>query len=198
MLRHKDLCVAWLTLHLLLIVSVSCRDMLHSVADGPTILPPSFKEFSEKSAAVISGALGQRLSASNPVREAVATYVNLAGIEAGYGYFAPNVPGTYKLTFELHYPDGRIEYELPHVSSNAARLRVAGLVNEIGRTKYDALREILVRMLAQSTWREHPDVGTMRALFQSIRLPNLNEFEQGKSESYEVLYTYDLTLADDR
>ena len=59
-------------------------------------------------------------AASNPVRQALATYLHIAGIETGYGYFAPNVPGSYKLVFELHYPDGRVEYELPSVSSAAA------------------------------------------------------------------------------
>ncbi len=89
--------------------------------------------------------------------------LQLAGIEAGYGYFAPNVPGSYRLVFELHYPNGRVGYELPSVSSAAAGLRIAGLLDNIGRTPYDALREILVKMLAQSVWREHPDVAKMFA-----------------------------------
>ena len=79
------------------------------------------------------------LAASNPIRQVLATYLHLAGIETGYGYFAPNVPGSYKLVFELHYPDGRVEYELPSVSSAAAGLRLAGLLDKIGRTPYDAL-----------------------------------------------------------
>ena len=137
---------------------------------------------------------GQNLAASNPVREALATYVHVAGIEAGYGYFAPNVPGSYKLVFELHYPDGRIEYELPSVSSAAAGLRIAGLLDNIGRTRYDALREILVKTLAQSIWREHPEVKSVRAILGSIRLPTAREFEEGKRESYEFLYAYDFSL----
>ena len=68
------------------------------------------------------------------MREALNTYVKLAGIETGYGYFAPNVPGGYRLVFELHYPDGRVEYELPSVRSAAAGLRIAGLLDSIGRT----------------------------------------------------------------
>ena len=180
MLRHSRLCMAWLALQLLLIVSFACRDTLRSIAEGPTILPPSIKSSSEKAESVLSTALGQRLAASNPVREALATYVNLAGIEVGYGYFGPNVPGTYKLTFELHYPDGHIENELPQVSSAAAGLRVSRLLDEIGQTKYDTLREILVRMLAQSVWREHPEVKVVHAVFESITPPRLNEFEHGK------------------
>jgi hypothetical protein len=185
--------VAWLALHLLLIVSFSCRDTLRVVAEGPTILPASLENFSDKAQAVISVALGQKLRPSNPVRELLSTYVNVAGIETGYGYFAPNVPGGYRLVFELHYPDGRVEYELPSVSSAAAGLRIAGLLDNIGRTHYDALREILVKTLAQFIWREHSDLKSVRAILGSVRLPSVREFEKGKREEYEFLYAYDFS-----
>jgi hypothetical protein len=130
----------------------------------------------------------------NPVREALTTYLHLAGIEAGYNYFAPNVPGGYKLVFELYYADGRVEYELPSASSAAAGMRIAGLLDSIGRTPYGKLREILVKTLAQSIWREHPDVESVRAMLGSVRLPTVREFEKGKRESYEFLYAYDFNL----
>ena len=164
------------------------------MAEGPTILPVSTKNFSRKAEAALSAALGQKLPALNPVREALNTYVQLAGIETGYGYFAPNVPGGYRLVFELHYRDGRVEYELPSVSSAAAGLRVAGLLDNIGRTSYDALREILVKTLAQSVWREHPDIESVRAIVGSIRLPTAREFTEGKRQSYQFLYAYDFSL----
>ena len=164
------------------------------MAEGPTILPVSFKNFSQKAETALSAALGQKLPASNPVREALNTYLQLAGTETGYGYFAPNVPGGYRLVFELHYPNGRVGYELPSVSSGAAGLRIAGLLDNIGRTPYDALREILVKTLAQSVWREHPDVESVRAIVGSIRLPTAREFNEGKRESYEFLYVYDFSL----
>ncbi len=168
------------------------------VTQGPTILPSSFKDFSRKAEGIASIALGQRLAALNPVRRALTTYLHLAGIETGYGYFAPNVPGTYKLVFELHYPDGRMEYELPQVSNAAAGLRVMSLLDQIGRTKHDALREILVKMLAQSVWREHPDVKTIRAVLELVTLPSVREFEQGKKASNQVLYTYEFSVSEER
>jgi len=195
-LRRKYIYVAWFSLHFLLIIAFSCRDTLVLIAQGPTILPPSFKRFSQKADTAVSAVLGQRLAASNPVRQAIATYLHIAGIESGYGYFAPNVPGSYKLVLELHYPDGHMEYELPQVSSAAAGLRLAGLLDTIGRTHYDALREHLVKMVAQSIWREHPEVKTIRAVFGSISLPGVSEFEHGKRESYEFLYAYDFSLRD--
>ncbi len=196
-MRQKYVCTAWFILHFLLIVSFSFRDTLRLVTQGPTILPSSSKTFSQKAEGILSAALGQRLAPSNPVRQALTTYLHLAGIETGYGYFAPNVPGTYKVVFELHYPDGRVEYELPEVSSVAAGLRLVSLLDQIGRTKHDALREILIKMVAQSVWREHPEVKTMRAVFGSISLPSVSEFEQGKRESYEFLYGYDFSLREE-
>lgn len=173
---------------------VSCRDTFRVVADGPTILPVSFKNFSRKAETALSATLGQKLPASNPVREALNTYVHLAGIETGYGYFAPNVPAGYKLVFELHYREGQVEYELPSVSSAAAGLRIAGLLDNIGRTPYDALREILLKTLAQTVWREHPDAESIRAIVGAITLPTAREFNEGERESYEFLYAYDFTL----
>ena len=61
-------------LHFLLIISVSCRDTLRVVAEGPTILPVSFKNCFQKAETALSAALGQKLPASNPVREALNTY----------------------------------------------------------------------------------------------------------------------------
>jgi len=197
-LCQKNVRTAWFALHFLLIVSFSCRDTLRLVTQGPTILPSSFKGFSQKAEGIASIALGQRLAASNPVHRALTTYLHIAGIETGYGYFAPNVPGTYKLVFELHYPDGRMEYELPQVSNAAAGLRVMSLLDQIGRTKHDALREILVKMLAQSVWREHPDVKTIRAVLESVTLPSVREFEQGKRASNQVLYTYEFSVSEER
>lgn len=167
------------------------------MAYGPTIFPSWVKHLSQDTDRIISIALRRELPASNPVREAFATYTNAAGIEAGYGYFAPNVPGSYKLVFELHYADGRVEYELPSVSSAAAGLRIGGLLDYIGRTRSDELREVLVKVLAKSVWRQHPEAKTIRAILGSMSLPSVCEFKHGKRESYEFLYAYDFSLRND-
>jgi len=83
---------------------------------------------------------------------------------------------------------------LPRVSSAAAGLRIAGLLDKIGRTPYDTLREHLVKMMAESIWREHPDVKTIRAILASISLPSVSQFERSKRVSYEFLYAYDFSL----
>jgi hypothetical protein len=193
--RRRRIYLACFLLHLLLIVAVSCRETLWLIAHGLTILPPSLQRYSSKAETIASAALGQNLAPSNPSRRVLLTYLHLAGIERGYGYFAPNVPMGYRLMFELHHNDGRVGYEVPRVQTAAAELRLASLLDEIGRTRYDRLREYLVKMLARSTWREHPEVKMMRAILESRRLPTMQEFENGARESYEFLYAYDFSLA---
>ena len=43
-------------------------------------------------AAAASFVLGEDLQLGNPARNLVTSYLNAAGIEAGYGFFSPNVP----------------------------------------------------------------------------------------------------------
>lgn len=188
------ICLAWLVLHFLVILGVACRETLWLVGHGLTLLPSSFKNDGQRAEAVPSAILGHERRTSNLFRQTLATYTSLAGIDAGYGYFAPNVPGSYRLSFELHYADGRVERALPRVHSFSAGLRMAGLVDQIGRTRSEPLREHMVKIMAQSLWRMHPSVKTMRALLEEISLPSAADFQRGRRESLQFLYAYDFSL----
>src|SRR5207253_7873963 len=192
----KPVYLACFLLHFLLIVTVCSRETLWLIARGLTIFPSSFKSYAPIAGTEVATVTGQNLATSNPLRPVLGTYLHIAGIERGYGYFAPNVPAGYKLIFELHYPDGKVQYELPGVNSGAAGLRVATLLDEIGRNRYDPLREYIIKTLAASVWREHPGVKTVRAVFGSLNLPSPAEFEHGKRESYDFLCAYDFSLSE--
>ena len=170
MLRGARAYLALFVLHFVLIITISFRDIVWLIAHKLTILPSPFSAAAEKVEPIAAAALGDKLSTSNPFRRALLTYLHVAGIDRGYGYFAPNFPAGYKLVFELHYPDGRMEYELPGVNSAAAGLRVATLLDEIGRTRYDPLREYMVKTLAASVWREHPRVENGSRCFRFAEL----------------------------
>ena len=195
-LGKKGVYLAGLALHLFLIITVSSRDSFWLLSKSRTIFPESSKNFWQRAEQIASTALGQRLSASNPARQILTGYLHLSGIEAGYGFFAPNIPNSYKLVFELRFPDGRVEYELPRVSNAASVLRVAGLLDQIGRTRSEAFRQTMVKMLADAVWREHADATMIRAIFGSVVLPSAPEFEHGKRESYEFLYAYDFNVSE--
>jgi hypothetical protein len=141
--------------------------------------------------------LGQDLAASSPLRQTLATYLGLAGIDAGYGYFAPNVPNSYRLVFELRYPDGHTEHRLPRVNRPAAGLRLASLLDQIGRTQSNALREHMVKTIAGSVWREDPEVKTIRATLSQMVQPTIADYVRGNEPTYESLYIYDFSLDSD-
>ncbi len=138
--------------------------------------------------------LGKQAAASSPVRRGIATYLHAAGIQAGYTFFAPNIPSYHKLILELHYQDGRVEYDSPHVSGKAAALRLDSLLDRLANPIYEPLREVVLKMLAFSVWREHPDVEKIRAIFGSVDPPDITDFEQGKKELFQPMFSFDFSL----
>jgi len=193
---RQRLLLACGALHFLLVFGVSCRDALRLVAGNYTIIRVSPGGWWEKAEALASAALGQEASSSPPYpgAEALQAYTHLAGIECGYGYFAPNVPDSYKLLFELQYPDGHVEYDLSLFESKESTLRHATLLDQIGQMESDAMREILIKLVATSIWREHPEATRVNTILGSLQLPSVSEFEAGKRGSYEFMYAYDFSV----
>jgi hypothetical protein len=190
-MSRRGVAVGCLAFHLWFVLLVCWRDVFSIVGDGHTIFGQSFEGAALEAKAIASGILGERVSESNQARRCVASYLNCAGIEMGYGFFAPNVPNSFKLVFELHYQDGRIDYELPNVRTHAAGLRLNGLLDYISRTSYEDLREFAIKTLAYSVWRDHPTAIRIRAVLGIVDLPSVEEFEHSKEKSNEYLYVYD-------
>ena len=71
------------------------------------------------------------------------------------------MPPNYKLVFELHYPDGRTEYEVPTVGNAATGMRFAGLLDQVATENYAPLRETMLKIVAYSVWQRHPDASTI-------------------------------------
>jgi hypothetical protein len=187
--------VAFFGLHLSLVLLVSLRDTFSVLAESASLFPQSVDKYWRAGQAITSVPLGETLSAENPIRQAIAGYLGASGIDAGYGYFAPNVPDTYKIVFELRYADGRIDYELPRISGVATGLRLSGLFDRIAEETYEPLRAMFVKMLAYSVWQDHRDAVTIRAVVGYVELPTPGEFERGKKESYHALFAYDFDFS---
>lgn len=193
-MRRKSFYLAFFAAHFFFIIVISTRELFWVLSRSGTIFPTKFNAYWEKVENGGSTLLAQNESTPKPLREALTTYFHVAGIETGYGFFAPNVSGACKLVFELHYPDGRTESQVPTVSSDASGLRVATMLDKIGRPQSDPFREIAMKMLATAVWREHSDANVIRAVFGIVTLPTLDEFKQGLRESNEVLYVYDFAF----
>ena len=164
------------------------------MADGYTLLPHSLDHHWARAEDLLGLAVGDELGSRNPFRNALAAYEHGTGIEAGYGFFAPSVPNSYKVVFEIRFQNAPTEYELPRVSDDEMGLRLSSLLEQIGHVRYDPLRELMLKMLAYPVWKQHPDASAIRAVFGYVDVPSAEELEQGKQESYNFLYAYDFTF----
>lgn len=196
-MTSKRVCVAWFGIHFFLITAVCFAGLFSLVAEDATILPSALDTYARKAELLAAWLLAKQASASSPVRRSIATYLHAAGIQSGYTFFAPNIPGYHKLTLELYYQDGRVEYQSPHVSGRAAPLRIDSLLNRLADDRYEPLREVVIKMLALSMWRERPDVKKIRATFGLVSPPSISDFEHGKGESFQPLFSYDFSLRDE-
>jgi|SRR6516162_7781503 hypothetical protein len=190
----KRVYATWFGAHFLLIAAVCFSGVFSLIAEGSTMLPPALDKYARKAELIAAWLLGKQAGASSPVRRGIATYLHAAGIQAGYTFFAPNIPGSHKLTFELFYEDGRVEYDSPHVRGKAAALRLASLLDRLADSRYEPLREVVAKMLALSVWREHPDAKRIRAVFGSVDTPSITEFEHGTGESFQPIFSYEFSL----
>lgn len=190
----KRVYAAWFAGHFFLLTGICAAGIFSLIAQGSTILPSALDGCARKAELVAAFVLGKEAAASSPIREGIATYLHAAGIQAGYTFFAPNIPGYHKLTLELYYPDGKVEYESPRVSGKAAALRLASLLDRLADERYEPLREVVVKMLALSVWRDRPGVKKVRAIFGTVSSPEVSDFEHGRGESFQPMFSYDFSL----
>ena len=192
----KVIYAAWFGIHFFLLTAVCLVGIFSLIAEGSTILPSACERSAREAELVASWLLAKEAEASNPIRQGISTYLHAAGIQAGYSFFAPNVPSQHRLTLVLFYDDGRVEYESPHVRSRAAALRLDSLLDRLAEERYEPVREVLVKSLAFSVWREHPDVKKIHATFGSVNPPEMSEFEHGEAETFQPMFSFDFSLRD--
>jgi len=194
----KRIYAAWFGIHFLLLMAVCFAGLFWLIAEGATMLPSAVKPYAHTTEVAAAWFLGKQAAASSLLRRSISTYLHAAGIQAGYTFFAPNVPSRHRLSLELFYDDGRVEYESPRLRSKAAALRLDSLLDRLADQRYEPVREVLVKRLAFSVWREHPDVKKIRATFGSVNPPGINEFEQGKTEIFQPMFSFDFSLRDEQ
>ncbi len=127
------------------------------------------------------------------MRQALNAYLHLAGIQSGYGFFAPNIPDSYKLVFAFSYPDGHEDFFSAQADRVETNVRLARLTDYIGRTRSEIVREDLIKLLAYASWRQHCDATGVRALLLTLAQPTAEEFLRGKRPAYERLYEYEFS-----
>ena len=135
-----------------------------------------------------------RLPKTNPIRQGLIAYLTLGGADAGYGYFSPNVPNSYELSFELRGADGRTELRSVRLASSDLGLRVASLVDQIGGAPAPELREHMLKKIAAVMAARSRSEKICTFQFRKSgcrRWTNMREVRQ----TAVLLYAYDLSLS---
>ncbi len=193
--RRAHLYLAGFALHFCLIAVVSLDGTGTLITSRTTVLPRWTEPLASRAAAVLGPIAGRSLARSNPARQLTRGYLHLSGTEAGYGFFAPNIPDSYKLVFEMQSADGSIAEETAAADNPESAVRIATLLDEIARTKSDAMRELMMKLMAFSVWQQHPDAVSIRAILGWLQQPTVAEYKAGTRAAYEFLYAYDFNMS---
>ena len=127
------------------------------------------------------------------------TYLHLAGIEAGYGFFAPNVPDAFRL--QIAVLDGKtrvIQSGLVAAEGSETDLRLASLLDALGRSPAGEVRDIIFELMAQAVFEKFPEAAEIRFQVEAIRMPALAQFQKDRTPSYQPAYAYDFGRTDIR
>ena len=168
------------------------------VADGQTSLPDWAMQSAKRIESAVAEGYAQHAQGLALLDQASVTYQHSTGIDAGYGFFAPAVPNAAKLVFEIIYEDGSAEYELPIVNNGATGLRLSTFLFQLTHTQYDALRELIMRMLAYNVWQRHPTARKIRAVVGVVRVSPPSEARGEDAAAYQFQYAYDFSFSSDR
>lgn len=182
--------IAALGLHLALLVSVCAAETHRLVSRGLTLLPVA-------SRGTASDASNTGSWLSGVTAQCVATYRHLAGIERGYGYFAPNVPDAYRLVVEVdiaHAEEALVGVVAPE--KGEAGLRVATFLDTVGRTESPRIRHAMLKALAQSIFAEQPGATQVRVVLESIRIPDVAGVRAGAPTVFAPIAVDQFSRAD--
>jgi hypothetical protein len=180
----------WLGLHFALLVGVCAAETHRLVARGLTLLPVASR-----------ATVGEPQSAGtrtwNLTRRLSTTYRHLAGIERGYGFFAPNVPDAFRLVVEVS-SSGSEQPVVGIVSPEGgeAGLRVATFLDSIGRMESALIRRAMLKALAASIFAGQPGATHVSIVIESIRMPTVAGVRDGKQPTFAPVSAEEFSRAD--
>jgi hypothetical protein len=182
------LLLAVATAHFAAVLWVSSAQIFTVVGQGHTLLSFALTNDAQTSS---TSSPSQNHELLQSVRRFTRTYLHLAGIEAGYGLFAPNVPDGYRLKFEVRDGSGIIQNGVISPQRGETDLRLASGLDVLGRTVPSEIREILVKLVAESLFAAQPEAKEITLAIEEVATPTVAEFQAGKERSYTPVYSYD-------
>jgi hypothetical protein len=180
---------AALAAHLSIIAVVSCWDIVDLIGSGQTMLPQAIAAPARRLARAMSSISPRHLARSNPIRQTIVGYSHMAGIESPYTFFAPNVPASLKVVFEIEFPDKHVDYQLPRVQSDTEGMRLAALIDQAA-AQPGLWRDVILHMLAASAAHMNPEATRIRVVVAALKFPPPGQYLNGAQASYQLICSY--------
>ena len=180
--------VAWLVLHATIIVLVATRQCAWVIRRG-TALPPMVDRVFEAAERSLDRFVPE-IAQDSKLQQVLIAYRHGAGIDTGYGFFAPRVPDLCKVVYQVEYPDGHMEEHLPGATGGAAVLRLTTIMDAIGHISSPAVREGLLRMLLRTEGERFADARVVTIQFGTVCVPDLAQFKRGEQAGFELNESY--------
>lgn len=196
-MRRRQFWAAALALHFIVIGTVSSWDILDLIGSGRTALSPAIAAPVRKLVRAMQSISPQRLARSNPIRQTIIGYSHMAGIECPYTFFAPNVPPSLKVMFEIYFPDKRVTYDRPRVESGTEGMRLSALIDQAA-AQPGLWRDVVLKMLGASAAKMNPDAIRIRVFVAALNFPSPAEYLSGADPSYRFVCSYDFKAGEAR
>jgi len=188
--RSRRFWTAALIVHFSFIGAISCWDILDLVATGRTMLPPAIAAPAKQLSGAIQSISPRQLPRLNPIRQTIIGYAHMAGVESPYTFFAPNVPESLRVIFEIQFLDSRVVYDVPRVESHSEGLRLSALVDQAA-AQPGLWRDVVLRMVAASAADMNPDAIRIRVVVAARKFPAPGDYLTGAEPSYRYVCSYD-------
>ena len=173
--------------HFALLLAVSTKQFVQVATFNPQAQPNVARATTEP-------VIATRDSATPPLLATLSkTYLHLAGIESGYGFFAPNVPFGYRLTLELKDARGVLQTGVLSPERGETGLRLASFLDGLGSDSYRGIRDILFKLVAVSLFEANPEATRLDAVVETVRVPSPTQFQAGERRRYEIAYAYEFS-----
>ena len=176
-------CLAFLALHLSIIINFNLFG-IHSYQRKEV-----FDQLSKNGQSVftaIKNFLPTRLS------EVVLPYAHLAGIDTGYGLFAPNVPYSISVAFELVGPAGQSLACLPMLNTREGLDRFS--VNFSTFKDFEEIRPLLAYGWAIRMLELNPGHSKINVVIGNHIQPSMKAYRQGERSKFIESVRYEFEL----
>ena len=129
---------------------------------------------------------------SNLFFETVSLYSEISGTNTGYGFFAPDLPSSTIVEFEITDTTG-YKYIVPTLLNT--REGMERFKSGIDFFKqFENFREVIMRSWALRVFEQHPDAKYVTVVIKREDLPSIAQYKKGKRTKQTELFKYNFSL----